>query len=379
MEEFIVNFLGLTRKAYVLAIVVVALIGILCGTMYVFSNEEAASPTSSQGARGGVVVVTGANSGIGFETARLLAIRNQFSTIILACRNQKRGVEAARKIQSETKSLSVNVVALQMDLASVRSIESFVGELENRNLASRVTTLINNGGVNTFGKSLKTKDNLEYTFGINYFGHFVLTTALLSKRKENEVEGKLRVVNLSSVMHWTGKTDFDVLSTTYRRDSYSSSKLAMNLFALELEKRFPRRCVAFAVNPGAVQSNIYRDMHSFVGHFFIRMLWLHTETGALASVRAATMRDADVDRIFGTSSTKGGRRRGAKYLTPYYVPEAAPEWARRLLDIGGPFFAGVRSTRPSESSGDIAASADLWETSQRILGGIIAKRDEAGR
>jgi len=287
----------------------------------------------------GVAIVTGSNTGIGFETALALAKKNY--DVILACRNESKGRRAVRKINEQT--ISRRARFMKLDLSSSSSIVNFVKSLDEA-----PGILVNNAGLNTFGETRYTEDGLEIHFGVNYFGHFFLTTLIIDRFFENE-ERHLRVVNLSSVTHWKGHCDFRTLSRTYRKDSYSSSKLAMNLFTLELRRRHKNVC-AVAVNPGAVFTDIYRDMQSECLLKIIRSTFLSSKLGSRTSVFAASASVGDLC--------------GNIYLTPYFVPRFLPECLRACFDIGGPFYAGVHGTAPSYNSRSRILGNELWEYSE---------------
>ena len=120
-----------------------------------------------------VCIITGANTGIGFYSAANLT--NLGYHTILACRDLARGQEAAERINAASPTGVAE--CMQCDLADVSSIEAFVQQIRAREMP--IHALVNNAGLNTFGKSLHTAQGLELHFGVNYFGHFVLTTLLL--------------------------------------------------------------------------------------------------------------------------------------------------------------------------------------------------------
>ena len=325
-------------------IYVIAIIVIIAGFYSICRFLAPLSMTRTS--KPGVAIVTGSNTGIGFETASELARRG--FDVILACRNETKGRNAAKRINE--KNMSRNARFMKLDLSSSTSIVNFVKSLKT---APRV--LVNNAGLNSFGETRYTEDGFEIHFGVNYFGHFFLTTLILDRFYENE-DREFRVVNLSSVTHWKGRCDFRTLSRTYRRDSYSSSKLAMNLFTYELRRRHKNVC-AVAVNPGAVWTDIYRDMRSECLLSIIRNTFLSSKLGSRTSVFAAS---ASVEDL-----------RGNKYLTPYFVPRFVPECMRACFDIGGPFYAGVRGTIPSYTSRSRTHARELWEFSEVLAAELI--------
>lgn len=179
---------------------------------------------------GKIVIITGANSGIGKETAIDLARRG--GKIYIACRDVKRGQKALTEIKEESGSDSVHF--LQLDLASMRSICEFSKSFHQ--LESRLDVLINNAGVMACPKSF-TEDGFEMHMGVNHLGHFLLTNLLLDLLKKS-FQG--RIVNVASLFHIVGfiwKTNFCAEKFYFRWYAYATSKLANILFSRELAKR----------------------------------------------------------------------------------------------------------------------------------------------
>nr|XP_014591151.1 retinol dehydrogenase 12 isoform X2 [Equus caballus] len=212
---------------------------------------------------GKVVVITGANTGIGKETARELARRG--ARVYIACRDVLKGESAASEIRADTKNSQVLV--RKLDLSDTRSIRAFAeGFLAEE---KQLHILINNAGVMMFSHS-KTTDGFEINLGVNHLGHFLLTYLLLERLKES---APARVVNLSSVIHHLGKIHFHNFrgEEPYRWGfAYCHSKLANLLFTRELAKRIQGTGVTtYAVHPGIVRSELAR--HSFLCCLFWRL------------------------------------------------------------------------------------------------------------
>lgn len=210
---------------------------------------------------GKVVVITGANTGIGKETARELARRG--ARVYIACRDVLKGESAASEIRADTKNSQVLV--RKLDLSDTKSIRAFAeGFLTEE---KQLHILINNAGVMLCPYS-KTADGFETHLGVNHLGHFLLTHLLLEQLKAS---APARVVNLSSVVHHAGKIRFHDLQGEkhYNRGfAYCHSKLANVLFTRELAKRLQGTGVTtYAVHPGIVQSELVR--HSFL----LCLLW----------------------------------------------------------------------------------------------------------
>lgn len=214
---------------------------------------------------GKVVVVTGANSGIGFETAKELAKRN--ATVILACRNIELANDAIKKIERELEN-SPKLIPMHLDLESVESIKNFAQTFKKS--FENLHILINNAGVSYPKKRLVlAKNGLEIHFAVNYLGHFHLTN-LLSEVLEKSTPS--RVVNVSSKLHEKGNINIEDLN--YEKTDlktvnlYSNSKLANIYHCVELAKRNNSKDVSFyAVCPGWVYSNLFR--HSIKWYHYI--------------------------------------------------------------------------------------------------------------
>jgi len=229
-----------------------------------------------------VCVVTGANTGIGKETARGLAAAG--ATVVLACRNVEKAEAARDDIQRSTGRSDVKVMAL--DLGSVASVRAFAKRVREELPALHV--LVNNAGVWTTARST-TKDGLETTWGTNHVGTFLLTNELLPLL---EASAPSRVVVLSSALHYRGKMNWDDLQ--YERGSfggptaYNQSKLANVLFTNALARRLAgKRVTANAVHPGVVATELSREYPKLLVKIF-HLFLLTPEQGARCSLHVAT-------------------------------------------------------------------------------------------
>lgn len=167
---------------------------------------------------GKVVVITGANTGIGKETAIDLAKRG--GKVYIACRNKERGEEALKQIKEISES--ENVHFLQLDLASMESIRQFSKRFHE--LETQLHILINNAGVMAVPKA-QTKDGFEMQIGTNHMGHFLLTNLMLDLLKQSAPS---RIVNLSSLFHWYGrinKEDLNSEKSYWRWIAYGNKKI----------------------------------------------------------------------------------------------------------------------------------------------------------
>ncbi|KAJ8344068.1 hypothetical protein SKAU_G00313970 [Synaphobranchus kaupii] len=201
---------------------------------------------------GKTVMITGANTGIGKETAVDLASRG--ARVILACRDKTRASEAADDIRQ--RSGNGNVVVKIVDLASLQSVRDLAKDVQETE--ERLDILINNAGIMMCPK-WQTEDGFEMQFGVNHLGHFLLTNCLLDVLKKSTPS---RIVNVSSLAHEKGKIYFDDINQdkdynpTY---SYRQSKLANVLFSRELASRLQGTGVTvYCLHPGVIRTELGR-------------------------------------------------------------------------------------------------------------------------
>ena len=283
---------------------------------------------------GKVVVVTGANVGIGLETA--VGVAERGATTVLACRNQSKAEEAAKVVTQRTWNDDVHVVAL--DLADLASVRKAADDILAR--WDRIDVLVNNAG-GTWSEHLLTAQGIEYTFGVNHLGHFYLTGLLLPRLRTGPPS---RVVCVTSVGHHfaRGGMRFDDLQSERHyegMDAYCRSKLANVLFVRELAKREGVASVtANAAHPGWVRSRFGMDgdTKGVVGFgitHVIRPFQITPRRGARTSIYLATSPDvADKTGLYWVRSKPGHMSRHAR-------DDAAAErlWdeSERLLDSVG--------------------------------------------
>lgn len=367
-----------------------------------------------------VAIVTGSNCGVGFETARNFASRG--ALVILACRDPVKGHAAAAQINDDVKRFGVRKKGvaefLPLDLENFSSIENFVNLYKSK--YSGLDILVNNGGINTSGV---TSYGLQQTFCTNYLGHYYLFR-LLCPMMLSSSNGKkclketgclgARVVNLSSVMHHVGSSDF--LSSAYfgtrvgdspmDNNTYSDSKLYMNYLTMEINRRyaFPPYCsqrpiTAVSVNPGAVRSNIWRAVPwpmSIPYDLLMRVLYLTTEQGASSSIFAASVpynelfASSDVSNADGEVAEPSLKHRASQawgkfcghvmlpYVTPYRCSFYGSHAGQRVpaglvngsfclaFECLGAFWGPSWSRASLPPHGDKIAE-ELWEFSENLL------------
>jgi len=236
------------------------------------------------GQQGRLAVVTGANTGLGFETARVLAARG--ASVVLAVRDTDKGKRAAARIAGTAPGADVTVQPL--DLASLESVRAAAGELRARH--PRIDLLVNNAGVMLTPRQA-TRDGFELQFGTNHLGHFALTGLLLEQMLP--VPGS-RVVTVSSIGHRIqARINFDDLQgeRSYSRvGAYNQSKLANLMFTYELQRRLSGAgtTIAVAAHPGFANTELTRNSPAIAAFFYVRVMSQKAGMGALPVLRAAT-------------------------------------------------------------------------------------------
>ena len=233
---------------------------------------------------GKTVIITGANTGIGKETAIDLAKRG--AKVIIACRNKDKAMEALQDIKKQSEI--ENITFKKLDLSSLSSVRKFSEEILQEE--ERIDVLINNAGV-MFTPYTLTEDGFELQFGVNHLGHFLLTNLLLDRIKDTPAS---RIVVVSSHGHYPGYLDFEDMmwKKNYQSQrSYFRSKLANVMFARELSKRLLETGVTvYSLHPGSVNTELSRHMVAgwkiiflvsihLMDQFQNVVWWHHTEIG----------------------------------------------------------------------------------------------------
>jgi NAD(P)-dependent dehydrogenase (short-subunit alcohol dehydrogenase family) len=241
---------------------------------------------------GRTAVVTGANSGVGFETAKALAERG--AAVVLACRDVEKASDAASRIRAGVKDATLSI--LRLDLASLSSVRHAAADLRSR--VGEVDLVINNAGVMRTPPA-QTADGFELQFATNHLGHFAFTGLILDRLLPTPGS---RVVTVTSPAHRQAQeTDFEDLRSPRLHSparAYARSKLANLLFTYELQRRLAaagRETVALAAHPGGSRTQLNRHLAApFRGPSWglARPITQPAATGALSILRAATDPDA---------------------------------------------------------------------------------------
>ncbi|WP_139187745.1 oxidoreductase [Bacillus tuaregi] len=272
---------------------------------------------SDQILQGKTAIITGANSGIGFEAAKDFARKG--ARVMMAVRNIEKGNGAREQILQEVPQAMIEV--LKIDMADLASIRDFANTVKNH--LDSLDLLINNAGV-MMPAYAKTRDGFELQFGSNHLGHFALTGQLLPLLKHT---ADSRVVTVSSLAHKGSKILFNNLdgSMGYKKfQFYGQSKLANLMFARELDKRLKAAGLetkSLACHPGISATNLFKFGKQDAPHFLIGLAGKFlqpADMGALPTIYAATHQTLKGGEYIGPNGK--GRRRGYPALdTPHPV------------------------------------------------------------
>lgn len=253
---------------------------------------------------GRTIMVTGANSGIGFETAKVLAAKG--ARVLLGCRSEERAEAAMSAIRTETPDSDLAHISL--DQASLKSVKA-AARLVNKE--ERLDVLVNNAGILMPPYEL-TEDGFESQFGVNHLGTFALTSLLLPKLGERK---KARVVITSSLAHRSGRINFDDINAEKRYNAmerYAMSKLANILHAAELDRRLRAKgsnILAICCHPGVADTELARHLPFFAQAIMpVARLFLSTSAeGAWSTLAAATGKGAAGGKYYGPANFGGWR------------------------------------------------------------------------
>jgi NAD(P)-dependent dehydrogenase (short-subunit alcohol dehydrogenase family) len=273
---------------------------------------------------GKIVVLTGANTGIGKQTTLELAKRG--ARVVMACRDVTRG-EAARAEISAMAEGCGELEVRELDLSSLDSVRAFAAKASAD--LPRIDVLINNAGVFP-QKASKTVDGFEAQFGVNFLGPFLLTNLLLDKLRASAPS---RIIHLTSMLHTQGTLDFESFrgEKPYKASAaYNQSKLANLVFSNELARRLEGTGVTSnAVHPGAISTDITREM-PWIARKIVGLIFKDVAHGAKAPVMLAT--------------------------------------DPALTDTSGRYWKEMTEKSPSDEAADPAVGKRLWEESARLCG-----------
>jgi len=286
---------------------------------------------------GKIVIVTGGNSGLGFNAVSAFAAKG--AKVVMACRAVSKGEQAKSKILSVVPKAQIAV--MELDLADLKSVQLFVAKFKQD--FDRLDVLLNNAGIMMVPYGL-TKDGFEQQLGTNHLGHFALTGLLLDLLKTTP---QSRVVNVSSMAHKQGVMNYDNLLYTNGvgyspMKAYGRSKLANLLYTFELQRYFEKNkidCKAVVAHPGISDTNLFQYIGSKSLQKLLRPLFVlitqPAAMGVLPELRAATDPNAE-----------GGE---------YYGPNG------KLEIKGSPVI-----VQPNQSALDQQSARKLWEASEKL-------------
>jgi NAD(P)-dependent dehydrogenase (short-subunit alcohol dehydrogenase family) len=235
---------------------------------------------------GRIAIVTGANTGLGYETA--LALAKKQAHVVMACRNLDKATAAKERIIKIVPKARLEII--QLDLNSLDSVRVFAKDYASQ--YNSLDILINNAGL-MIPPFKKTKDGFESQFGVNYLGHFLLTGLLLPLLEKT---ADSRVISLASIAHRKAKINFDNLNSEkkYSRiDAYGQSKLACLMFAYEMDRRLKKegsKVLSIAAHPGVSNTELSRYIPKilyFLLYPFFILVTHPPHKGALPSLFAA--------------------------------------------------------------------------------------------
>ena len=255
---------------------------------------------------GKTILVTGGNSGLGFEAVKAFALKG--AHVVMACRSVNKGEVAKKQIIDFNPK--ADILIMELNLTDLKSIRSFVNLFKENH--SRLDVLLNNAGIMMVPYGL-TKNGFENQLGTNHLGHFALTGLLLDLLKKTP---KSRVVNVSSMAHKSGVMDFDNLLYENGKDyspmkAYGRSKLSNLLFTYELQRFFEANkidCMALAAHPGVSDTNLFNHaapkwILNLLKPLFLFMIQ-PASMGALPEIRASVDQNAKGGEFYGPNGKR---------------------------------------------------------------------------
>lgn len=271
-------------------------------------------------------VVTGANSGIGYEISKGLLKKGAY--LVMVCRNEDKAEQAKAQLMQETGERGIDIVLC--DFSMQAEIRKAAEEIQNQYKC--IDVLINNHGFIASERN-ETVDGLEETFAVNHIGYFLFTNLLLDQVLESE---KGRIINVASEAHRYGEFDPDNLQLKKGfkvMKAYGNSKLFNILFTKELAERIKdTEVTANCVHPGVVASNFGKN-----SNFLIRLAY-------------------GIGSLFMISNEKGAE-------TPLYLATSDD-----VEGVNGAYFKNKRAVAPRKQARDLEAARQLWDMSEELAG-----------
>ena len=284
-----------------------------------------------------VAIVTGANSGVGYEVVKGL-LKKGF-LVVMACRNLEKANKAKEQILIDLPSSKLEVMTV--DLSNFESIKTFAQDVKSQ--FQHLDILVNNAGV-LFGKPQKNKANIEMQFATNHLGHFLLTSLLIELMPDSK---NSRVVSLSSLAHKKSEIFFDDINCDSQSKwdtPYAQSKLACLMFADELQRKLNqagKKIISVSAHPGGTDSGLFDHMSpiliSVLRYTFVP-IFLHSNENAAKPILKAAL-DSEVN--------------GGDYFGP-----------TGLFEMKGP--PGIAKRTKYSQREDVAGR--LWSLSEELIG-----------
>ncbi len=282
-----------------------------------------------------IAVITGANSGVGFEISKGM-LKEGFH-VVMACRNPEKAELAKKQLLSEFRNAEISVY--QVDISDFASIREFAKRLKAR--IDHIDILINNAGI-LLNKPKTTPDGMELQFATNHLGHFLLVSLLIDLMPDSRAS---RVISLSSIAHKNAKINFDDLNCENQSKwdaAYAQSKLACLMFSDELNRILEtsgKKIISVAAHPGGTDTGLFENMSpllmTFLRFTFVPLFLHSTFNAAKPALKAAL-----------SQSVNGGE---------YYGPTG-------LLEMKGP--PGI--AKRSKYSQDARVAEQLWKLSEKL-------------
>tara|TARA_Y100001968_G_scaffold30977_1_gene23849 strand:- start:6039 stop:6932 length:894 start_codon:yes stop_codon:yes gene_type:complete len=286
---------------------------------------------------GRVFLITGANSGLGYETSKFLLERG--ATVIMCCRDLVKGNIAQQQLLKF--NFPGKIELFELDLSDIKNVESFAESIKNK--FNSLDVLINNAGIMAPPKTF-SKQGFEIQFAVNHLAHMCLTLELLPMLEE---KNNSRVVTVTSGVQYFGKIKWDDLQGNIKYDrwaSYAQSKLANVMFGLELDKMLRERnshTSSLLAHPGIARTNLQsksvasnQSWQEGIAYKIMDPLFQSAKMGALPQIKAATQ-----------SSAKGGEQYGPRFN----------------------FRGGPKICRNAPSALNRTSRRKLWEISEKLI------------